>query len=139
MRADYFRSRRRRVPAVAADEALMRNISNSLPVEIGVLAIMPAVIVLLGLIFLVAAVCALVVHVLKRRTDIKFGVIGVTEDRRTLDLRQRGEVLEGAQADAILDLWAAEQQAAKEREKSWRRERLTLITNERDPFQRQAN
>lgn len=121
----------------------MTHISNSLPVEIGVLAIMPAVIVLLGLIFLVAALCALVIHALKRRTDIKFGVIGISNERRTVALLCALQAAHQAKADAQLE---AEYDDRTAQNRMRRERRLRLVSSrELDGFEmprflrRQAN
>lgn len=95
-------------------------------------------IVLLGLIILIAGMSALILYALKRRTDREFAVIGVTTDRRSVDLRKRGDSLEHARADAVLEKWTAERCGV--------RSRMRLIQVDAEPdyripevFRRQAD
>lgn len=73
----------------------------------------------------------------RRRMAGDYAVIGITDDRRNPEQRKRDERIERDRADAVLANYIRDRQLAKL--KRQRRERLTLITNERDPFQRQAN
>lgn len=105
----------------------MKQFVNTLPVQLGVIVIMIGAITLAALVLLIAALGALTVYLLKHRTDIRFGVIGVTNERRTVELLCALKAAHQAKADAALEKHYDERVAYNRHRRAERRSRIYLV------------